>query len=69
MTYEPGAPVKTGMIGFSIVIEGNSYFIASSTHGQYVEVPSSLIFGDTSGIYSSYYYRTNGVNLDNYKKR
>jgi hypothetical protein len=69
MTYHPGSPVKTGAIGFSIVVEGKSYFISSSTHGQYVEVPSHLLFGDTSPIHRTYYYKTNGVNLDNYKKR
>ncbi|HRD82309.1 MAG TPA: hypothetical protein PLL53_16230 [Saprospiraceae bacterium] len=69
MTYEPDLYIKAGGIGFSMLIDGKSYAISSTTHGQYLEVPSSLLFGDTSRIYNAYCYRTNGVNLDNYKKR
>lgn len=70
LTYEPGIILKTGAIHIELTIHGKSHSLSSSTHGEYVEAYSSIASKNKEQFEanSPVYFKTNGVNFDNYKK-
>ena len=69
MTYDPNISVKVGAINIELIIDGKTYNISSATHGDYVEVPKEIVTKNKKLIGTSgwLYFKTNGVNFDNYK--
>jgi len=69
MIYDPNISVKVGAINIELIIDGKTYNISSATHGDYVEVHRDIVTKNKSSIGTSdwLYFKTNGVNFDNYK--
>ena len=69
MVYDPNISVKVGAINLKLSIDGKIYNISSATHGDYIEVLSDIVTKNKSSIETSdwLYFKTNGVNFDNYK--
>ncbi len=69
MTYDSNISVKVGAINIELIIDGKTYNISSATHGDYVEVHREIVTKNNSSIRTSdwLYFKTNGVNFDNYK--
>ena len=68
-TYAPGMAAKTGAIRLVLTIGGEKYAITSSTHGDFAEINASMLYSSVSEKNrSTVFFRTNGVNLDNYKE-
>lgn len=70
MVYEPNIGVKVGAIGFDLHIDGKKHHVLTRTNGNYIEVNSDLITKNRHLLAneSQYCFKTNGVNIDNYKK-
>ncbi|MEM6686138.1 MAG: hypothetical protein AAF617_10170 [Bacteroidota bacterium] len=70
MVYEPNIGVKVGSIGFDLYMNGNVHRVLTRTKGNYIEVDRDLITKNSTILVSKapYYFQTNGVNFDNYKK-
>jgi hypothetical protein len=68
----PGASLKMGTIGFTIVLREHVYYLAGRTHGEHVEVPWKLVskhreaLGDPSNGHGLIFKFAEPVNLDNY---
>lgn len=62
---------KVGAIHIEFTIDEKKYDLNSSTHGDYVEAHSSIATKNQDQIEpdSWLYFKTNGVNFDNYKKQ
>lgn len=71
MTYDPDISVKVGAILIELVIDGKTYHMSSSTQGDYIEVHREIVTKNKSSVGSSdfLYFKTNGVNFDNYKTK
>ncbi|WP_298514233.1 hypothetical protein [uncultured Kordia sp.] len=71
MEYEKSISVKLGTIYVELIIDGKKCGITSGTHADYIEVhKNSLTI--TKGLPESrgwLYFKTNGVNFDNYKPK
>ena len=70
LTYEPEMAAKVGAIRMELTIHGKRYDLSSATNGEYVEAHSSIATKNQDQIDpdSWLYFKTNGVNFDNYKK-
>ena len=71
LTYEPGMAAKVGAIRMELTIDGKKLVLSSSTNGDYAEAHSSIATKNQDQIEpdSWIYFKTNGVNFDNYKKQ
>ncbi|WP_298904262.1 hypothetical protein [uncultured Psychroserpens sp.] len=67
LTYEPSYTVKVGAINMSLTINGKSYLMATATHGDYVEIDIGLVTKNAFK-FENPFFKTNGINFDNYKK-
>lgn len=68
MVYTPNISAKTGAINLKLSIDGKTYNISSTTHGDYIEAHSEIITKNKNSIETSdwIYFKTNKVNFDNY---
>lgn len=58
---------KMGSIGFSLYINGQELFFTGSTHGDYFEAHADYVTKNKDRIETDWiYFKTNGMNLDNY---
>ena len=67
MTYEPNITVKLGAIHMTLIIDNKEYDMATATHGDFVEIDYSLVTKNKSE-FKNVFFKTNGINFDNYKK-
>ena len=75
MQFCPGASLKMGAIGFTLVLRGHNYYIAGRTHGEHVEVPWEVVskhreaLGDPNDSHGHglIFKFAEPVNLDNYR--
>ena len=70
MVYDPNMSVKVGAINIELTIDGKVYDISTATHGDYMEVHNEIISKNKDKIENAawLYFRTVGVNFDNYKE-
>lgn len=70
-TYAPNMSAKVGAIGITIIIGTKKHILHTSTHGEYMEVHSSIATKNREKISQEkwLYFRTNGINFDNYQKK
>lgn len=71
LTYAPDFSAKVGAIQITLTIQNKEYILRSSTHGEYVETTSDIITKNQSTVKQVdwIYFRTNGLNFDNYTRR
>ncbi|MEM6721921.1 MAG: hypothetical protein AAF611_21515 [Bacteroidota bacterium] len=71
MEYEKDLTVKLGSIYIELIIDGKKCGISSRTHANYIEVHKNSLTEtkDLSADRDWFYFKTNGVNFDNYKKQ
>jgi len=70
MEYEKSIAVKLGSIYIELIIDGKKCGITSGTHKKHIEVHKSSLT-NSKGLPAErdwFYFKTNGVNFDNYKK-
>ena len=69
MVYHPNFSAKVGAINIELLIDGETYNISSSTHGEYIEVHGDLVTKNKSSLGTSdwLYFKTGKVNFNNYK--
>ncbi|MCH2196496.1 hypothetical protein [Kordia sp.] len=71
MEYEKSIAVKLGSIYIELIIDGKKCGITSGTHKKHIEVHKSSLT-NTKGLPAErdwLYFKTNGVNFDNYKPK
>lgn len=68
LSYEPGFSAKVGAISMELTINGEKHILTTSTHGEYLESHSSIATKNQDQVTpnSLLYFKTNGVNFDNY---
>lgn len=66
LKYEPSISVKVGAIHMLVVIDGKKYDIATATNGDYVEIDKHLVTKNKEAFKNSF-FKTNGVNFDNFR--
>lgn len=59
LTYEPNQEIKVGAKGVSFIISKKEYHLVTRTNGEMAEITIDN---------ESYVFKTNGLNLDNYKR-
>jgi len=69
MPYDPNISVKVGAIHIRLKINEKNYNIATATHGNYIEIHRDMVNQNLDLINNIQwlYFKTNGVNFDNYK--
>lgn len=70
LSYEPNFKAKVGAISIELSIAGKTHTLTSATHGECIEVHSSIATKNQEAIQpnSFLYFKTNNVNFDNYTK-
>lgn len=71
LSYDPGFSAKVGAITMELTIHGKKHVLSSATHGDYLEVHSSIASKNKAQVEADswLYFKTNGVNFDNYTKQ
>lgn len=70
MTFTPYMSAKVGAIGITVVIDGHEYVLLTATHGDYLETSRTIVTKNKQNIGEQtwLYFKTNGINFDNYKR-
>ena len=69
--YDSEQSVKVGAVRMAVFIDDKQYAMATSTHGEYLEVDKSIVTKnqDVVSEKQELYFKIDGVNFDNYTKK
>ena len=67
LSYEPNITAKVGAIVMMVTIDEKTYELVTATHGDYLEINPDLV-SKLKSKFKNNFFRTNGINFDNYKK-